>query len=311
MIFGLLGDLHLSRRSPEKRTDSNYFMTLLDKLDQALSVCDQHHCDYILQVGDFFNSPMVGNYVVSTIIRKLNSYRSKFTVCAVAGQHDMVGHSRSTLSNSPIAVLEAANVIRILGAEPYSLNEADVHLYGASFGESVPEPADKCYNVLVTHRMIGNRPLYPGQELEGPRQFLRRHTGYDLVVCGDYHYRFIDSYDKKVIINPGALVRKTVSEFDLEHKPAVVIFDTDTRSCDVIELKVKPIEEVFDFAKTEKKRDNAILLQFIEGLRDHEQKFDGWKHILLKVLKEKNAGKEVSDIINQCLEEIKSSGAKA
>jgi len=310
MIFGLLGDLHLSRRAPEKRTDPSYFMTLLDKLDQALSICDQHHCDCVLQAGDFFNSPAVGNYVVSVVIKKLNSYRSKFPIYVVAGQHDMVGHSRSTLPNSPLAVLEAANVVRVLGAEPYLLEEADVYLYGASFGESIPKPADEYYNVLVTHRMIGNRPLYPGQELEGPRQFLRKHAGYNLVVCGDYHYRFIDSFDKRVIINPGVLVRKTVSKFDLEHRPAVVIFDTDTREYNVIELKVKPVEEVFNFTRTEKKKDNAALLQFIEGLKDHERKFSGWKHILLKVLEEKGARKEVSDIIDQCLEEIKNSGAE-
>jgi len=37
--IGLLGDIHLTNRSPRRRLD-DYFETLMDKLDQAFAIFD-------------------------------------------------------------------------------------------------------------------------------------------------------------------------------------------------------------------------------------------------------------------------------
>jgi len=304
--LGLLGDTHYTNRSPERRLD-NYWETQIKKTEQALSIFRDNNCHTIIQTGDFCDTPTVANRVISTLISLFCG--RDLEVCTIAGQHDMTGHSLSTLPNSPLAVLEAADVVRILDNNCFSLgavasNIPLVHIYGASFGEEVPKVENKkWYNILVIHKMIGDRPLYPGQELIGPNQFLRNNPDYNLVVCGDYHYRFISSYQGRTIINPGALVRKSISKFDLEHKPAVIIFDTETSESKVIELDVEPIEKVFNLKRVEKK-DSDILIQFIEGLKNRGKGVVGWKHILQKVFKEKNSNIEVKNIIDECLEEV-------
>jgi len=307
MKIGLLGDLHLTNRSPERRKD-NYFETLLRKLDQAFSIFKKASCDCVIQVGDFFDAPTVANRVKSSVISLLKKHKKK--VYCVVGQHDITGHSLQTLNNSPLAVLEASGDVTIVRRAEVIGDVSDkdstaVVVYGASFGEEVPEPYEDSYNILITHRMIGDRPLYPGQELMSPKRFLKKYPDYNLVVAGDYHYRFIEMWNGRTIVNPGALVRKTISKFDLEHNPGVVIFDTATSTVKTVLLDVSPVEEVFDLSKKQEQKNTDLLLQFIESLKDRSSaEQEGWKHILLKVLEERNCSEEVKEVINECLEEI-------
>jgi len=305
MILGILGDTHFTNRSPERRIDS-YWDTFGRKTEEVLSIFKENECDAVIQVGDFFDTPTVANRVKSFLITVLNKYRRK--ICCIVGQHDIVGHSVSTLPNSPLAVLEAAGVVGLLNNNPQHLGSTKegipIDIYGANFGEEVPEVKEKeNFNILVIHAMIGTRPLYPGQDLADPQRFLRKYPKYNLVCAGDYHYRFIETYKDRMIINPGALIRKTISKFDLEHRPAVVIFDTDTNTSKVIELDVESIEKVFNLTRIEKKNSDA-LLQFIEGLKNRGKEVVGWKHILHTVLKERNSNQEVKQIIDEVLEEI-------
>lgn len=307
MRLGLLGDLQLTNKSPERRID-NYWKTLRGKLSQALTIFDEKECDCVVQVGDFFDSPTVAKKVESEIIQLFHCFgrdEDRRVLC-VWGQHDVSGHSKFTLSNSPLAVLQAARIVKILDGNPVYVGSEEniIRFYGASFGEPIPEPSEESYNILVTHRMIGNRPLWPTQELVGPRQFLRKHPGYNLIVCGDYHYRFTETWNGRTIVNPGAIIRKTISKFDLEHKPAVVIFDTDTGELEVVELNIEPPEKVFDLTRIVKKQDNSILSDLVEKLKSGEQRLGGWKHFLSKVFTIRKSNERSKLIIDECLEEI-------
>jgi exonuclease SbcD len=303
MILGCLGDLHLTSRGSQRRLD-NYFETQMRKLNQAFDIFEQEKCDYIFQVGDFFESPDVSNYVISAVIKLLRERCLRIYCCY--GQHDITGHSAATLKRSPLKILEAAGVVFILTDQPIEFSQAhDLPRYGAmyaaSFGEKVPivDPDDP-YNILVTHRMVGDRELYPGQELCSPRKFLRDNPDYNLVLCGDYHYRFSDKYDGRVIINPGCLMRKTISKFDLAHTPGVAVFNVNTNKLDIHKLDIQPLEEVFDLTKEDKK-DNEKLMKFIESLQDNNESKVNWKRNLTKVLDEKKANKNVRKIIDDAM----------
>ncbi|MHA1592370.1 MAG: metallophosphoesterase family protein [Candidatus Heimdallarchaeaceae archaeon] len=311
MKLGILGDLHLTNRGPRRRLD-NYFETQIDKLKQALNIFDREKCSHIIQVGDFFESPDTGNYVISTIISLLRSRNIKILCCY--GQHDISGHNAFTLKRSPLKVLESAGVVKILSKDPVQLannvvgdDKRYLMMYAASFGEKVPETdANDPYNILVTHRMIGDKSLYPGQELTSPRKFLRDNPNYNVVFCGDYHYRFQDVYQGRTIVNPGCLMRKTIGKFDLEHQPGVTIFDVnkDKDGLSLFLLKVKTIEEIFDLEKAGKK-DNKKLLEFIENLRENNESDVDWKRNLVRVLSERKSSKEVKDIISRILSKVK------
>jgi len=308
MRIGILGDLHLTNKAPQRRID-DYWETLKGKVSQALKIFDDKDCKIVIQVGDFFDSPTVANKVKAEVIQLLYQFErvDQNKIFCVWGQHDISGHSKTTLPNSPLVVLESARVVRILDDIPVMVGDKDVNicLYGASFGEQVPEPFEDVYNILVTHRMVGDRPLWPGQELVGPRQFLRKHPNFNLILAGDYHYRFAETWNGRTIINPGAAVRKTISRFDLEHRPAVVVFDVDSNESEVIELDVEPIEKVFDLTSGTKKKDNIILQELVKRLKGGSRKLSGWKSTLVRVLKETKSSRGVRQVIDETLEEVR------
>jgi len=300
MILGILGDTQFTTSQPKRRLD-NYWETQKSKFNEALEIFRDKKCDRIIQPGDLVNSPNVSNIVMSALINMLKKYRVQLDVAW--GNHDVSGVSSATLPTSPLSVLKAARVIHVLNNEPHQFG--NVMIYGAGFNEEPPIPKNQNdYNILVIHAMIGNRPLFPNQELKNPKNFLKQHPHYNLVVCGHYHYRFIETYEGRTILNAGALVRESIGKFDLEHKPGVIIFDTDTNRVEIVELTIEPAESVFDLSPI-KKRDNEILNKFIERLKNRgKSAISGWKQILVKITDEKNTSDGGKLVIDQCLEEI-------
>ena len=303
----LIGDTHFTLTSPERRKDF-YFKTQMRKFDEAVAIAVDYECSLILQSGDFFDSPLVSRTAEAALITKLRKFLEIPVVCTY-GQHDISGHCAATYESSPLNVLAAANAINVVhNQQVYREGEsgASVDIWGAAFGEEVPEIENKTayFNVLIIHKMIGDKELWPGQELASPVAFLKNNPGFDLVLAGDYHYRFLQEYKGRWMINPGALMRKTISQRDLEHKPAVVVFDTLTKQAEVIELTVEPIEKVFDLTP-EIKTDDSALMNFIESLKNSNSQLVGWKNILLDVMKKRKSSEGVRKQIEQAMSERK------
>ena len=102
--------------------------------------------------------------------------------------------------------------------------------------------------------MVGDKKLWPSQELTGPADWVRKHPGYDLYVLGDYHYPFMEKVGDALVVNAGVLIRQQYSERELNHRPQVVVYDTETRKTKTIYLDVAPAEKAFSppSAKSEK-----------------------------------------------------------
>jgi len=300
MILGILGDTHFTNKAPERRKD-NYWETEKEKFNQALSIFKDLNCDLIIQTGDLFDSPTVPNSVISEIIRILMRFDTKLHIAW--GNHENYSCNRGTLDNSPLSILQSSGVVRILGDSPVKLGQHNT--YGAGFGDPIPTPGsnDGEFNTLVAHKMIGDRPLYPGDEVINPNSFLRSNPGYDLVIAGHYHYRFISDFEGRVIINPGAMVRKSISKSDLEHRPAVVTFDTCTLNNEVIELEFIPSEEVFDLTKKNLTAvcDFSELIQRIKSTTKGEKV--GWKTRLLSVIESRGCSQSTISEIDSSIEE--------
>lgn len=313
MNLGFFGDTHYTNRGPSRRND-NFFETQINKSLQAFSIFEQYNCSVIFQPGDLFDSHTVSNEVKARIIKLYkNNLKQDEKILFVSGQHDISGHSLYTLKNSPLAVVQAAGVGKLLAAKPYSILDLEdgrtVQVYGASYGEPIPEPESEMdYNILVIHKMIGDRELFPGQELTKPNQFLRNNPKFNLVLCGDYHYRFSSQYEGRTIVNPGCLVRKTISKFDLEHKPSVAIFNIEENEVKFIELDIRPSKEVFNLNQ-ETKIDKLGTEKLIQALKENLQGPSGqqdlkWKNLLLKVIKEKGSSDKIREIIDETIEEV-------
>lgn len=260
----LVSDLHLRHSRPRSRTDG-WPEVVYRKLGAILGIWADHGCDAILQAGDFFDSPSVSLGLVSSVIEQFRYAFSEIPrMFCVCGQHDIVMHSLGSVHRSPLRVLEAAGVVEILKGEgePATLATRGecVHIYGASFGQEIPEPEfPNDFMVLVAHVGVGDKPLFPGHEITYPEQFARRHPWFNLILLGDYHYPFVQTvktdYAETLVVNTGCMLRLRAVERDMERVPHVSILDTTTMELTEVPLPCEPPERVFDAAEQEEDSD--------------------------------------------------------
>jgi DNA repair exonuclease SbcCD nuclease subunit len=301
----LTGDWHLRASRPRSRVD-DFVSVQQDKVAEILTYSEENEVHLIQQAGDFFNTPNPPYSLLSVYLELLREHRRHGHLVTVLGQHDLYMYSLQSIRRTATRAMEAAGVLDIAHSDPAIYG--GVSVYGASFGEEIPKPLenDTNFKVLIAHRMIGDKALWPGQVLEGPESFLRRNEAYNLIVVGDYHYRFACQKDGRTIVNPGCLVRQTTKEQDLEHQPGFYVFDTDTRELELVLLKTaRPAAEVFDLRRTKGEREvDESLLEFVDKLKEQTGIGVSFKENLDRVLTERSASDEVREVIADSMEEV-------
>ena len=271
-----MGDLHATDKQPTNRTD-DYWETLQNKIKWIVDLYHKKKCDLLLQPGDFFDSCRASNVVIKTMISLLQ----EMEIATIYGQHDMRYHNPD-VSNTPLAILEAAGTVEILGEDPFVFSKEAVPdgdslvsendsriiwIYGAGWGEDIPTDINKeGTRVLVTHRMIIKDKLWEGQEDFTHVQDMFKY-GYDLMVTGDNHQRFSYSNGEQHLINAGSLMRSNIGQVD--HEPFVYIYDTETKKVKGYQLPIALADTVFDMenAKREKKKKeiNDLFVKSLKG----------------------------------------------
>ncbi len=302
MRFLNVGDIHWRASTPRARVD-DFAEAQMDKLDQIHDLADEYECAYVIAPGDAFDSATPPFSLVGTILRKIGDHGGWL---AVLGQHDQRYHSNA-IANTPLGLLQDARAIHILKPKPLVLQNGDnlpTAIYGCSWGEDIPgvEHMDGVCNILVMHRMvIGNAKLWREQEeFTWSRHLLRQHD-FDLIVTGDNHHYFTDSVDGRWLINCGSLMRQNIDQVD--HKPMVVMYDTDTGDITPMPLKVAPAVKVFDMAlgKAAKER-NEMLESFVEQVGGSGAPDLDFLATLGKLTKGKGVGKGVVNAVNKIVE---------
>jgi len=142
----LMGDGHFTNVAPEKRID-DYYKTVRNKSDQIFAIYNEYDCDYLMQVGDLFDTPHVSNEVISDLMASI--LRANATFLCVYGQHDIFGHSELTYVRSPMRILCESGAAELLTAVPKCIGENasrpfmgefnSIMAYGCSFGQPIPE----------------------------------------------------------------------------------------------------------------------------------------------------------------------------
>ena len=259
-----VGDIHIRATSPKNRKD-DYVKTLFGKIEQINTIAMDYDCCVVLQSGDLFDS---ATPPLSILRKSILSLLDSIPWLVVLGQHDMRFHNNKK-DNVPIGVLEAAETVDVLTAQPHTID--GLHIYGCSWGEEIPRPKPQVIgttNVLVMHRMVVDEKLWKAQQdFEWGQHVLRRNPKFNLIVTGDNHHFFIEKYGKQLLVNCGSLMRTNIDQFD--HEPAVVVYDTKTCGHTVVPLHVAPAVDVFDLQQAEEvKERNALLESFIEQVGD-------------------------------------------
>ena len=257
----ITGDWHIRATAPRHRIDS-YYNKQMGKLLWIMNLAKKKGCSTILQPGDFFDSPDVPNHVKRDIIKLILLYN--IPIYTVFGQHDTKYRNKG---NTALAVLAEANIVTLLGEQPVVHKyEETLHIYGASWQESIPNIVDSsATNILVLHKMIvQDKPLFPDQrEYNRAPQFLKQYNSFDLIVSGDNHNSFKYTADS-TLINCGSLMRMTTAQYT--HKPCVWIYDTNTKQALKYLIPIEDAAEVFAVEAEEIKERNKELEAFVKTL---------------------------------------------
>lgn len=300
------GDLHFASQRPKNRTDdylTTQKMKMLHVLNHARSLSGNEEV-WVAFPGDVFNSPDAPYQLYGIWASILNSYKT-IKVFAVFGQHDL--RYRTSRENTPLHALHQSGFIHILDDNRGQYVQADisidVSIYGASFGDPIPEIHDEeDLNILVVHEMIIDEKLWDGQEeYKLASRILREHP-YDLIISGDNHSFFTQSYKGRTLINCGSLMRSTIAQID--HKPKYFVYDIDSREYEIFDIPIEPIEEVMNIkgAQEEKEKDEKIEA-FVEGLSEEVEISLDFLKDMNTYLEKNKVDKEITQIIKDCLGE--------
>lgn len=239
----LTGDWHLRATTPAKRKD-DFKATQRRKVEKILDLAEEHNA-HIIQTGDVFDTEDPARGLVNEYLELLNSRRRIFSV---PGNHDVYGADLGTVPRTAFQTLVAGGAIVPLSHEPTDI--AGVHIYGHTYmhEDAAPTPVSKdAFNILVTHEMVLKDKLWKEQEdFVYAADYMKRQRGWDVILCGHYHYQFMEKVGDRVILNPGAIVRIKRSKGDMAMSPGVVLLDTEKRTCDWYSLDAAPVEEVFE-----------------------------------------------------------------
>lgn len=296
------GDQHLTTRKPKNRIDK-YSDTIIYKFRQELAIADEENCSVLVLPGDVFDSFKENHLIAQQVIYTIR--RHKVKVLAVAGQHDQHFHNED-LSGTALETVLASGAITLLTDNPLIINN-EVAFYGASWKKGIPEIATLSYtNILAIHQMIIDEKLWAEQEGHTWANHILLKNKFDLIVSGDNHQQFTVSKHQKHLVNMGSLGRSTIAQ--INHHPAICIYDTENKGLEIVDIDCKPFEEVMQIKKAEKEKEkNEQMKAFAKSLG--KDTLDGRSEILklnftdaLEEYVEKNEiPKEISEILFDCL----------
>lgn len=289
------GDQHLRDKRPKKRKD-DFYMAQMGKHKFIMDYVQDNMIDIVIQPGDFFDSPKTPISLILDYARlRLKTFDYSYAPeVAVFGQHDLFFHSFKGVENTPLNLMQELGIVQ---KTPYVKD--DVHIYGASWGEEIPEIEDKDkFNILVTHRMvIDDKMVWEGQEHFDRAQHLLREHKFDLIVSGDNHQTFTSIYRSRHLVNAGSIMRTSTAQ--VEHEPCFFVFDTEELT---LEKVVIPYEkDVFILDSVEKEKDvNREVEVFIETLSEKSYRDFSFRRNLVEAMSQ--SPEDVQKILQMIIE---------
>lgn len=306
-----LADTHFADKKPVSRKD-DYTTTQVRKLTDVIRLASSLRwkgetvsAASINIAGDVFHQPrgeLISRRLDTSLARVFRT--STCPITAISGNHDMDRIQEINLEKHSLGVLAATGVIQlvhwpdhiVVGTNPpviitgrqYSVDGPAKWLeHIAATGElrtlkrELSEARGFQAQVfLMTHNHWGPADSnFHGDPIVGHRHVIG--TGADVVLYGHPHTYDgtveVEEGSRKIsIIGPGALVRGTLAEHDVNRKPmiAVVAHNADgTHEIVLVPVPHEPPEMVFDtVAHDRKKRQKKVEEMFVQQLSLMSQK---------------------------------------
>lgn len=273
--FITANDIHITDNNPRSRID-DFCESVLKKIDQMRVTCEELNADAMLIAGDLFHfkAPMKNSH---KMVRELTHVFKMFPcpIYMIEGNHDISENRIESLEKQPLGVLYESGVLLPLRNKYIEKEGEKVSLVGIPYGEdfepssfSIPDKNGAISQICLLHiyssptpGMLFKTRIYGYDELP---------VGPDFYVIGHYHIdQGIEERNGRYFINLGSISRGVLSEDTIDHHPkiGVIQISNGKKSARSIELKVKPVETIFNLRKREEEhKEQKKMEEFIEAL---------------------------------------------
>ena len=237
MKFLIVGDIHLRTTIPVRRK-SDFRESVKSKLEQVFEIAKDNKVDYILQVGDMFESWKLSSDLIEWHVYFCDLLKNTgIQFITILGNHDIPQGNKDNLHKTNIGILKLLadtnhdNLFILLNEDkPYLLKE-NVCIYPFSYKPGIDEDKE-IYSNYPTYSDKINIGVTHAAVVESPQVFphvlaSEISTNLDLLIAGHVHSSYgplkhRDTY----FVNPGALVRLAINE--KERRPKVVLVESVT-----------------------------------------------------------------------------------
>lgn len=320
IILGIV-DTHWSEKRPRSRKDDfkktqERKIQDLFRLASGISIAGATGASAILHGGDMYHQPE-GKLISRRLDTWLSSLlrNSPVPILTIPGNHDMKAHRMESLDNHPYGVLLANQVIKQVTWPGYQVVGTDppVIVTGREFREEGPSAwLDWLSSSGELNNFKGGLKSSTGANVQcaaathswwGPVDTINRGqpvcsynhlkgTGIDIMLYGHPHtcdgvMRVQDDSGQLSVVGPGAFVRGTVAEHDINREPkvAILVFNSDgTRDVKLVSIPHESAEIVFDLERHNRvKREAEVEEKFVEECKKLGQTSKSLKEVLSAV----------------------------
>ena len=235
----LVGDIHLREEGdvPVCRTDAaDYYKTQFIKLDFVGALAHKHQCP-VLCPGDVFDYWKAPPSLIRMAIRCFRGMQEH--VFTIPGQHDLPFHRLEKYNASGLAVVETSLSRSFVAVNSSGGIAQDFSIQGFAYG--CPPAPYSLHDSLARRVAIIHHFTYPGAKVPWPGckspsalSLLRKMKGFDLVVSGDNHQSFEVRDGKRLLVNPGALMRTEVGQ--INYHPRVALWEAERNVVEWVEV---------------------------------------------------------------------------
>jgi len=225
----LSADFHLRDSIPICRGDE-FESAQWKKVDFISALQKTHDCP-VLHSGDLFNHWKPSPYLLSKTMEHLPD-----EFYTIYGNHDLPQHNFEERDKSGIYVLEQAGKLKVLQGTHWGEKPK-----GASWQFYIHRDASgdaEVREVLIWHVMTYQTKLpWPGCTDPKAAGILRKYKDYDVILTGHNHKAFVETYEKRLLVNPGSITRQDADQ--IEFAPRVYLYYAETNT---VEAAFLPIE---------------------------------------------------------------------
>jgi predicted phosphodiesterase len=305
----VFSDPHIYGRNPICRKD-NLVELQFEKLNEVKDIANRYKVPVIC-LGDVTESPHISHAMVSVIAQILNQIDKKFFT--LIGQHDLWYYDLSSFDSTALGALVNAsqNIHRI---EMFN----NIYNFNINYAHWNQIPQIREGNIFLTHKPVVPREfvkkyMWLSQNVNNNKFYILEDLPktYNLIMCGDWHLRYIYRNNKTLLINPGALTRRKANEDSLNTFPSVILISFEFPfNHKILALQIaKNPEEVISSDHLEITKISKIIKEeiskFIE-LTKIQKNTDKTKFItyLLKIMNHSDMEPEVIEIIRDSLKKL-------